>query len=178
MRVLTLAVWLLASSAAAQEPVTARADSARAVSPESARAESVPAPLPPSPEQLKYLDGLKTAGRGIAQLKSGVTGAANAGRDTTKLKLAGRRLGGLCGAARGFMSSGRSRMQANAYTDSTQLKARRLATQIDTLVKVAGRCESSAARQTDSTANAVLVQLRVYEGALRDFRGAIGLPNH
>ncbi|HUL03377.1 MAG TPA: hypothetical protein VLV16_09145 [Gemmatimonadales bacterium] len=170
MRVLTLAMWLIASSAAAQEPV--------AVSAESARTESVPAPPPPSPEQLKYLDGLKTAGRGVAQLKSGVTSVANAGRDTTKLKLAGRRLGGLCGAARGFMSSGRSKMQANAYADSTQLRARRLATQIDTLVKVAGRCESSAARQTDSTASAVLNGLRAYEAALRDFRGAIGLPNH
>jgi hypothetical protein len=175
MRVLTLALWLVASSAAAQQPVSAV--------PESARSESVlappqpPPPPPPSPEQLRYLDGLRTAGRGIAQLKDGVNRVANAGRDTTKLKLAGRRLGGLCGTARVFMTSGRGRMQANAYTDSTQLHARRLAIQIDTLVRVAGRCEASAARQTDSTAAGVLFQLRAYEAVLRDFRAAIGLPN-
>jgi hypothetical protein len=181
MRALTLAVLLFASNAAAQQP-----DSAPA---ESARAESVaalpplpppppPVPPPPSPDQLKYLDGLKTAGRGVAQLKSGVNSVANAGRDTTKLKTAGQRLSGLCGAARGFMTSGRSKMKPNAYTDSTQVKAKRLAVQIDTLVKGASRCEATAAKQADSTANGLLVQLRAYETALRDFRGAIGLPNH
>ena len=171
MRVVTLALWLAASSASAQEPTVVVA--------ESARAESVPAPPPPpSPEQLRYLDGLKTAGRGIAQLKSGVNSVANAGRDTTKLKAAGQRLGGLCGASRGFMTSGRSKMQPKAYSDSTQLKAKKLAVQIDTLVKVAGRCQVSAARQADSTAAAVLAQLRAYEAALKDFRSAIGLPTH
>jgi len=170
MRVLTLALLLVASSAAAQQPA--------AVIPESARADSVPAPPPPpSPEQLRYLDGLKTVGRGVAQLKDGVTRVANAGGDTTKLKLAGRRLGGLCGAARGFMTSGRTKMQPAAYADSTQVRARKLTVQIDTLVRGAGRCESSAPRETDSTAAGLLAQLRAYEAALRDFRAAIGLPN-
>jgi len=169
MRVLTLAVWLVARTAAAQQPAT--------VLPDSARGESVPAPPPPSPEQLRYLDGLKTVGRGVAQLKDGVTRVANAGSDTSKLKLAARRLGGLCGAARGFMTSGRTKMQPAAYADSTQIKARKLTVQIDTLVHGAGRCEASAIRQTDSTAAGLLTQLRAYEGALRDFRAAIGLPN-
>jgi len=177
MRVLTLALCLIASRAAAQQPVPVSSV------PESARAESVPAPVqppappPPSPEQLRYLDGLKTAGRGVAQLKDGVNRVANSGRDTIKLKLAGRRLGGLCGTARVFMTSGRGRMPLNAYSDSTQLRARRLAIQIDTLVRVAGRCEASAARQPDSTAAGVLFALRAYEAVLRDFRAAIGLPN-
>jgi len=176
MRVLTLALWLVASTAAAQEPTPVVAESAHA---ESARAESVPAPPPPpTPEQLRYIDGLKTAGRGVAQLKSGVNSVANAGKDTTKLKTAGRRLGGLCGAARGFMTSGRSKMQPKAYADSTQLKAKKLSVQIDTLVKASTRCETSASRQPDSTATGLITQLRAYEAALKDFRAAIGLPNH
>lgn len=171
MRFLTLALWLVAISASAQEPTPVVA--------ETAHTDSVPAPPPPpSPEQLRYLDGLKTAGRGVAQLKSGVNSVTNAGHDTTKLKTAGRRLGGLCGAARGFMTSGRSRMQPKAYTDSTQLKAKKLSVQIDSLVKASGRCESSAARQPDSTATGLVTRLRAYETALKDFRAAIGLPNH
>src|SRR6267143_1753073 len=84
------------------------------------------------PAQLRYIQGLRTASRGIAQLKDGVSRMASAGRDSVRLSQAARRLSGLCGAARGFLASGRARMQPTAYDDSTGLRARRLGAQIDT----------------------------------------------
>lgn len=169
MRCFTLVLCLVATTAAAQEPV-------RAV-PESTHAESIPLPVPPTVEQLRYLHGLRTAGRGIAQLKDGVSRVGSSHRDPLRQKQAVRRLAGLCGTAHGFLTSGRAKMQANAYEDSTQLKARRLSLQIDSLIRSTPACETNAARQPDSTVAGLLTRLRAYEAALRDFRTAIGLPN-
>jgi len=168
MRCFTLALCLVATTAAAQEPVP--------TVPESTRAESTPAPVPPTLEQLRYLDGLRTAGRGIAQLRDGLNRVASSHRDTLRFKQAARRLGGLCGTARGFMTSGRAKMQATAYEDSTKVKARRVMLQIDSLIRSAPTCEARAFRQPDSTTAGLLIRLRAYETALRDFRAAIGLP--
>ena len=120
MRGLALIVCLVAGTAAAQEPVKTIPDSVRVES-------TPPAPLPPTPEQDRYLQGLRTAGRGVAQLKNAVYSVASAGRDSVRLRQAGYRFAGLCSAARGFLRGGRGRMQATAYEDSTGIKARRLA---------------------------------------------------
>ena len=169
MRGFILVLCLTAGTAAAQEPAPAV--------PESTRAESTPAPLPPTLEQLRYLQGLRTAGRGVAQLKDAVSRVSGSQRDSMRLKQAARRLAGLCGTARGFMTSGRPRMQASAYQDSTGIKARRLTLQVDSLIRATPICELNAARRPDSTVAGLLTRLRAYEGALRDFRAAIGLPN-
>ena len=168
MRGFTLLLCVLAATAAAQEPVpTVR---------ESTRAESIPPPPPPTLEQLRYLQGLRTAGRGIAQLKDGVNRVSGSHRDSLRLKQAARRLAGLCGTAHGFMTSGRAKMKATAYVDSTGVKAGHLTLQIDSLIRSTPACETNAARQPDSTVAGLLTRLRAYEAALREFRAAIGLP--
>jgi hypothetical protein len=171
MRGFTLVLCLVATTAAAQERVP--------TVPETTRAESAPPPppAPPTLEQLRYLEGLRTAGRGIAQLKDAVSRVSGAHRDSLRLKQAARRLGGLCGTSHGFMTSGRAKMQPTAYQDSTGIKARRLSLQIDSLIRSTPTCETRAARQPDSTVASLMARLRAYEAALRDFRTAIGLPN-
>src|SRR5213595_1412873 len=81
--------------------------------PDSAKPDS--APPPPTAAQVRYLEGLRTAGRGIAQLKDGVDRVVRMQSDTVKRRQAGARLGGLCSAARGFMASGRAQMLPVAY---------------------------------------------------------------
>jgi len=135
-------------------------------------------PPPPTPAQTQYMDGLRTAGRGIAQLRSGVERVLRlAGRpDSAQRSQAASRLAGMCGASRGFMASGRAKMQPNAYEDSTRIKARRLAVRVDSLIRFVPSCETRARRAPDQTATELLGRLRDYEAALRDFRLAIGLP--
>jgi hypothetical protein len=169
MRGLTLALCLVATTAAAQQPVP--------TTPDSARAESIPPPVPPTPEQVRYLQGLRTAGRGIAQLKDGVSRVTTAGRDTVRLKQAALRLAGLCNTARGFMTAGRAKMQASAYyEDSTRIKARRLTAQIDSLIRYATTCDTTAGKHPASTEVALRRQIPAYDAALKDFRAAIGWP--
>ena len=169
MRSFTLVLCLIASTAAAQEPVP--------TVPESTHAETIALPVPPTLEQLRYLHGLRTAGRGVAQLKDGVNRVSGYRRDPVRFKPAVRRLAGLCGTAHGFMTSGRREMQATAYEDSTKLMAHRLTVQVDSLIRSTPICELNASRQPDSTVAGLLTRLRAYEAALRDFRAAIGLPN-
>jgi len=169
MRGFTLVLCMLATVAAAQEP----APNVR----ESTRVESIPTPAPPTKEQIRYLDGLRSAGRGIAQLKDAVNRVSSAQRDSPKRKQAARRLAGLCGTARGFMTSGRAKMQPTAYVDSTRTKARRLAVQIDSLIRSAPACEVNATRQPDSTVASLSSRLKTYEAALKEFRAAVALPN-
>ncbi len=176
MRGTALLVCLVSSTAGAQQPPTPTLPTPP---PAAARAESVAPPPPPPPTlaQERFTRGLSTAGRGIAQLKIGIYSVVNAGRDAPRLRQAGRRLAGFCGTARQFMTSGRARMAATAYEDSTALKARRLSAQIDTLIRFAPTCEAKAATQPDSTTTRLLDEIRAYEAALKDFRAAIGLPN-
>src|ERR1700688_4890001 len=137
MRGLVVALLLVARVVVAQQPAPA--------TPESARAESTPPPVPPaeSPAQLHYRQGLRTVGRGIAQLKDGIEHVAGAGRDSIRLRQAGQRLARLCGAAQGFLARGRARMVPTAYEDSTGIKARRVAAQIDTLARFAPKCQAA-----------------------------------
>jgi len=168
MRGFSLLLWLVVSTAAAQEPLPGIA--------ETTRAESTPPP-PPTREQLRYMEGLRSAGRGVAQLKDAVSRVNSSKRDAQRLKQAARRLGGLCGTARGFMTAGRAKMQPTAYQDSTRLKARRLSLQVDSLIRSAPNCESSAARQPDSTAASLLTRIKAYDTALKDFRAALAVPH-
>src|SRR5207245_6646701 len=91
---------------------------------ESAGAESVPAPPPPHTlDQKRFLDGLRTATRGIAQLKDGLNRVARtqARSDSASQRRAGRFLAGVCGSARAFMARGRPYLKPAVYEDSSRV---------------------------------------------------------
>ncbi|HYK83379.1 MAG TPA: hypothetical protein VEU55_09585 [Gemmatimonadales bacterium] len=147
--------------------------------PDSAHAESTHAPPPvPSPDQRRFLDGLRTARRGIAQLKDGLNrvSRAQATDDSTTERTAGRFLAGLCGSARAFLKRGRPHMNPTVYSDSTRLSARRLVTQVDSLIGYASTCEASAAAAPVPVAADLAKRMKTYDAALRDFLVAIGQP--
>jgi hypothetical protein len=169
-----------ATSLGAQQPTppTPPPDSVR---PESTAAPAVPPvptpPPPPSPEQKKFLDGLRTATRGIAQLKEGVNRVARATtRDSLTQRRSGRLLAGLCGSSRAFLKRGRPRLTPAGYSDTVRLLARRLVTQIDSLIAYTANCEQEAVATPGPTAAEVGKRMKSYDAALRDFRLAIGLP--
>jgi hypothetical protein len=176
----SLAVLLCVSAATslgAQQP-TPPPDSVR---PESTAAAAVPPvptpPPPPSPEQRKFLEGLKTATRGIAQLKEGVNRVSRATtRDSLTQRRSGRLLAGLCGSSRAFLKRGRPRLAPTVYSDTVRFLARRLVTQIDSLIAYTSNCEQEAVATPGPTAAEVGKRMKTYDAALRDFRLAIGLP--
>ena len=171
MRCLAVLLCVAATSLGAQQPEPPP-DSTRAVT------ESMPTPPPPpTPEQKRFLAGLRTATRGIAQLKDGMSRVARAGtRDSATQLRAGRFLAGLCGSSRGFLKRGRPQMTPTVYEDSAQLKARRLVTQVDSMINYTTTCEDSAAATPNSAAVGLGKRMKSYDAALRDFRVAIGLP--
>ena len=172
IRCLAVLLCFGVTSLAAQQPETPP-DSVTAA------AESVPPapPAPPTPEQKRFLAGLRTATRGIAQLKDGMSRVTRAGtRDSLAQRRAGRFLAGLCGSSRGFLKRGRPQMTPTVYEDSVQLKAKRLVTQVDSMIKYTTTCEDSAAATPNSTAVGLGKRMKSYDAALRDFRVAIGLP--
>lgn len=138
-----------------------------------------PEPPPPTPAQTRYLQGLRTAGRGVAQIKAGIDRLvrARAGHDTLQVRQAGRRLGGLCSAARGFLVSGRGGMDPAAYEAPTRGPARDLALQIDSLSLLAKECQLTAGKSPAPVATGLQARLRAYDAAVAAFRTAIGLPN-
>ncbi len=144
------------------------------------RRDSAVAVRPPEPtaDQQRYLRGLRTVARGVAQLRSGVdrVGRAEGSRDTTRLRQAGRLLAGLCGTARNFMSQGRATMQPAVYDDSARVKARRLVLQVDSLIKSVPSCETGAPKAPARTAAELQGRLRSYETALQEFRTAVAAP--
>src|SRR6266704_5148922 len=119
MRCLAMLLCVAAAALGVQEP-EAPLDSARPP------AESIAPPPPPTLEQKRFLAGLRTATRGIAQLKDGMSRVTRAGtRDSVAQRRAGRLLAGLCGSSRGFLKRGRPQMTPTVYEDSVQLTARR-----------------------------------------------------
>src|SRR5216117_2729268 len=104
---------------------------------------AVPAPPPPVPpqspvppaataptlEQTRYMEGLKTATRGIAQLRDGLNRVTR----TQQADSVTRLHGGLCTSARSFILSGRPKMAPAAYTDSLRILAKQLTTRLDSL---------------------------------------------
>jgi hypothetical protein len=160
--------------AAAQDTVSQRQDTARKDS-----VPPPPPPPPPTPAQERYANGLRHASRGIAQLKDGLERVARtrSTSDSVKQRTAGRRLGGLCAAARGFMASGRAQMLPTAYDPPTRTVARQLGQQIDSLIAYAPTCERTAARRPGPVADRLTDLLRKYETAVASWRAAVGLPN-
>ncbi len=134
---------------------------------------------PPTAEQLRYIDGLRSVARGAAQLRDGIDRVARTqqGRDTLRQRQAGRRLGGLCMTARSFMSRGRPRMQATAYTDSLRVVARQLVARIDSVLKFLPTCETTAGKKPASVAADLLNRMRAYETALAAFRTGLAAAN-
>jgi hypothetical protein len=141
---------------------------------------AVPRPdaVPPTLEQMRYLEGLKTVARGAAQLRDGIDRVARTqqGRDTLRQRAAGRRLGGLCTTARSFMSSGRPRMQPNAYADSMRIVARQLTARVDSMLKFLPTCETAAGKKPASVAADLLNRMKAYEVALAAFRTGLAPP--
>jgi len=199
MRSVALVLSLFAAGAAAQQPTALpRLDSARVESTLAPGAQT-PAPLAPPPvvippvppppiappappapptpppptlAQVRFQQALRTAGRGVAQLRDGLSRLEAAGKDSLRAVLASRRLSGLCGAARGFLERGRGRMDVGAYEDSTRRLAHQLVVQLDTLLRLTPLCEANAAREPIGVASALGLGLKAYDVALRDFRAA------
>jgi hypothetical protein len=167
---LAVVITALASVAPlAVQDSTARVDSALT---------APPAPPAPTPEQIRYTQGLRTVSRGVAQLRDGVDRVTRTQltRDTLRQKLAGRRLGGLCTTARSFIASGRPRMQPTAYTDSMLLVARQLVVRIDSVFKFLPTCETTAGKTPVPVAADLLKRLRAYDTALVTFRTKLAPP--
>src|SRR6266513_3319507 len=140
----------------------------------------VPAPAPPSPppaaaptiEQIRYMAGLKTATRGVAQIRDGVNRVVRTQQaDSLTRRRAARRLGGLCGTARSFIVSGRPKMQASAYADSMKVLAKQLTVRLDSLNAALLVCEKTAGRDP-TVATTLTGRLKTYDDALLAFRTA------
>jgi len=140
--------------------------------------DTVPQPAPPTLEQVRYLEGLRSVARGAAQLRDGIDRVSRTQqtRDTLRQKQAGRRLGGLCSTARSFMASGRPRMQPSAYADSMRIVARQLTARVDSVIKFLPTCETTAGKKPASVASDLLNRMRAYETALATFRTALAPP--
>jgi hypothetical protein len=166
------------------QDTTTRRDSVPApvpVAPAPVPPPPVPAPLtPPTPtiEQIRYMEGLKTATRGIAQIRDGlnrVVRTQQAGDSLTRRRAA-RRLGGLCGSGRSFIVSGRPKMQATAYADSLRILAKQLTTRLDSLTATLPACEKTAGRDP-AVATTLANRLKAYDDALLAFRTAQAASN-
>lgn len=136
------------------------------------------APRPPTLEQLRYVDGLRSVARGVAQLRDGIDRVARTQQtgDTVRQKQAGRRLGGLCTTARSFMSGGRPRMVPTVYTDSMRIVARQLTQRVDSILKFLPTCETTAGKKPASVAADLLNKMRAYETAVAAFRAGLAPP--
>src|SRR5258707_15806131 len=115
--------------------------------------------------------------RCLADLKDGRCGVWRPGmRASGARRGGGRFLAGLCGPGRGFLKRGRPQMSPTVYEDSVQLKARRLVTQVDSMIKYTTTCEDSAGAAPSAAVVGLGKRMKSYDAALRDFRVAIGLP--
>jgi len=135
-------------------------------------AAPVPAPAP-TIEQIRYLNGLKTATRGVAQIRDGVNRVVRTQQaDSLTRRRAARRLGGLCGTARSFIVSGRPKMQPAAYADSIRVLAKQLTMRLDSLTSALTTCEKTAGRDP-TVATSLTARLKNYDDALLAFRTAL-----
>ena len=136
---------------------------------------AAPAAQPPTLEQIRYLEGLKSVTRGLAQIRDGVNRVLRTQQksDSVTRRRAARRLGGLCGTARSFIASGRPRMQANAYSDSLRILAKQLTVRLDSLTSSLPQCEKTAGHDPNGVATALTARLKSYDDALLAFRTAL-----
>ena len=121
---MTLAGFVMVITAVTLQQDTVKQDTVPTTPPTVAVPAPVPAPVPPPPaptptiEQTRYMEGLKTATRGIAQLRDGLNRVVRTqSSDSLTRARAAKRLGGLCGSGRSFVVSGRPKMQPSAYAD-------------------------------------------------------------
>jgi len=164
MRLIAVLACVAATRLAAQQPELAP------LPVDTVRAESTPPPpAPPTPEQERYLLGLRSANRGVAQLRDGVDRVIRT--QTSKDTM----LAGLCGAARSFLVSGRSAMRPTVYDPPTRDVAHRLSLQIDTLIAYIPTCETAARATPKQAAQDLAGRITAFEGAFKDFRVAIGV---
>jgi hypothetical protein len=144
------------------------------------RVDSAPPllPAPPTAEQVRYTQGLRSVARGVAQLRDGVDRVMRTqqGRDTVQQRRAAQRMGGLCTTARSFISSGRPRMLPTAYTDSMRFVAQRLVVRIDSILKWLPTCETTARKSPVPVATDLTKKLLAYDQALLAFRTATAPP--
>lgn len=133
------------------------------------------APLPPTPEQVRYVQGLRSVSRGVAQLRDGIDRVARTQQagDSVQRRRAARRLGGLCTTARSFISTGRPRMQPSAYADSMRIVARQLVVRIDSVLKFLPTCEATAGKTPVPISADLHKRLQAYDAALVAFRTAL-----
>ncbi|HEV2672760.1 MAG TPA: hypothetical protein VGU74_16830 [Gemmatimonadales bacterium] len=132
-----------------------------------------PPPPPPTLEQTRYLEGLKTATRGIAQLRDGLNRLARTQQADSVTRLhAARRLGGLCTSARSFILGGRPKMAPAAYADSLRILAKQLTTRLDSLNAALPTCEKSAGKDPTTVATDLTKKLAAYDDALLAFKTA------
>src|SRR4029077_6773031 len=110
-RMRRIVVLLSVVGALAAAPLAAQDSTPAPKPPDSTHVDS--APPPPTPEQQRWMQGLRTAARGIGQIKSGIEGVQHS--QGVHAGKAGKLLAGYCGTARGFMRSGVARMSATAY---------------------------------------------------------------
>jgi len=147
-----------------------------------AQAETSPldtAPRPVlTPGQHAYQTGLRTVGRGIAQLKTGVSRVANAegARDTVMLRQAGQRLAALCRAASGFMASGRPQMRPFAFDPPIRESAQALRVRVDSVNAYLADCTRLAPRHPGTVKEVLVKRLTSYETALAEYRLALVTP--
>jgi len=177
---------MVITAVANQQDTTTHKDSIP-VSPPPASVPAPPAPPPPPPpqvpvptaaptiEQIRYLEGLKTATRGIAQLRDGVNRVVRTQQagDSLTRRRAARRLGGLCVSARSFILSGRPRMQSSAYADSMKVLAKQLTVRLDSLNAALPTCEKTAGKDPATVATSLTTRLKNYDDALLAFRTAL-----
>jgi hypothetical protein len=142
--------------------------------PASAPVQAPSPPPAPTIEQIRYMAGLKTATRGVAQVRDGVNRVVRTQQaDSLTRRRAARRLGGLCGTARSFIVSGRPKMQATAYADSMRLLAKQVTTRLDSLTSALTTCEKTAGRDPTAVATTLTGRLKNYDDALLAFRTAL-----
>src|SRR5712664_4229195 len=139
----------------------------------------VPAPAPAPPpkptiEQIRYMGGLRTATRGVAQVRDGVNRVVRTQQaDSLTRRRAARRLSGLCGTARSFIVTGRPKMQPTAYADSMRALAKTLTMRLDSLTTALTSCEKTAGRDPTTVATTLTSKLKNYDDALLAFRTAL-----
>jgi len=127
----------------------------------------------PTIEQIRYMEGLRTATRGVAQIRDGLSRVTRTQKsDSLTRRRAARRLGGLCGTARYFIVSGRPKMKPDAYADSVRILAKQLTTRLDSLTAFLPNCEKTAGRDP-AVATALTARLKNYDDALLAFRTAL-----
>ena len=136
------------------------------------------APPPPTPEQEHWMQGLRTAARGIGQIKSGIERVQRAAAENqVQLRRAGKLLAGYCGTARGFMRSGVAHMSSTAYPEGDNRKiARQVVIQIDSVIKESAACEGGAMHDPKGSADHLVPIIRSYETAIAAWRAMVGLP--